>query len=156
MKVAFFKGTRPGVAGIYSWGVRTWTRTPYSHVELIFSNGTAASSSAKDNGVRFVENFREHLDAPEDWDIIELPDHYAANAWAWFEKHEGERYDIFGNVHFVISIVGGARRKWFCSEAVAAALGIGKPERFNPGDLYEMVKFIAGIYEDPALTKLAA
>ena len=44
-KAAFYKGTHPGVAGIYNRLVRWWTRSPYSHVELIFFDGGSGADS---------------------------------------------------------------------------------------------------------------
>jgi len=143
-KAAFYKGTHPGMAGIYNRLVRWWTRSPYSHVELIFfdggpdANSQAASSSYMDGGVRFSW-FKFD---PALWDFVDLPDALALPALAWFDKHEGAAYDLLGNVHFVLSAVGDDKRKWFCSEAVAAALGIPDPERFDPGTLHAALTFL--------------
>ena len=52
MKAAFYKGTRPGLQGIYSRAVRAIDRGPYSHCELVFSDGLSASASYIDGGVR--------------------------------------------------------------------------------------------------------
>lgn len=139
IRVAFYKSVRPGFKGIYSKGVQIWTRSKYSHCEIIFSDGIAASSSFEDKGVRFKQ-----IDFNEDhWDFIDLPDHYEATARKWFENHKGEKYDILGNVHFVFSIIADDTDKWFCSEAVAASLGILTPERFDPGSLYAVVKALS-------------
>ena len=68
MKVALYKGKRGGFAGVFDAAVRWWTRGAYSHVELVFSDGMAASSSTRDGGVRFKRiDFK-----PEHWDFIEL------------------------------------------------------------------------------------
>ena len=53
MRTAFYKGTRPGWQGIYSRAVRVIDRGPYSHCELVFSDGLSASASYIDGGVRF-------------------------------------------------------------------------------------------------------
>ena len=68
MQVAFYKGTRSGIAGIYSRGVRFITKGKYSHCELIFSDGMSASASFMDGGVRFK---RIEYD-PAHWDIIDV------------------------------------------------------------------------------------
>lgn len=138
LRVAFYKGTHPGLPGVYNRLVRWWTRSPYSHAELVFASGHAASSSAMDGGVRFkVIDFE-----PERWDFVDVPAGLARAAWQWFEAHEGQAYDLLGNLHFVISAVGDDKRKWFCSEAVAAALGMPDPERFDPGTLHAALSFI--------------
>jgi len=143
-KAAFYKGTHLGMAGIYNRLVRWWTRSPYSHVELIFFDGgpgadsQAASSSYMDGGVRF----KWFTFDPALWDFVDLPDALAVPALAWFDEHDGAAYDLLGNVHFVLSAVGDDKRKWFCSEAVAAALRIPDPERFDPGTLHAALSFI--------------
>jgi hypothetical protein len=140
MKVFFYKAIRPGVAGIYSHGVRLITKSQYSHCEILFSNGRSWSSSFADGGVR--EKVIEY--DPEHWDCIELPDElFEERALKWFVVHQGEKYDLLGNLHFIFSVVGDDKKKWFCSEAVGAALGLPNPWRFDPGTLYQAVKWLA-------------
>jgi hypothetical protein len=145
LRAAFYKGTHAGLPGIYNRLVRWWTRSLYSHVELILADGPktgfsyAASSSAMDGGVRFKSIEFD----PALWDIVPLPDHMDENAaWHWFINHEGQSYDLLGNVHFVLSPVADDKRKWFCSEACAAALGMPNPERFDPGTLHAALTFL--------------
>lgn len=131
MKAAFYKGTRPGWQGIYSRIVRWVDRGPYSHCELIFSDGISASSSWMDGGVRL-----KRIDYnPEHWDFIELPTHLEPTARAWFEAHKGEPYDILGNLRFVFFMIREAKNGWFCNEAIAAALGDLEPWRIGPNGL---------------------
>lgn len=131
MRAAFYKGTRPGIAGLYNRAVRLWTRSPYSHVELIFSDGMAASSSFADGGVRL-----KAIDFSADrWDFIDLPGEDEEYARRWFNAHVGQPYDLLGNLHFVLFPIAGLRRAWFCSEAAAAALGLPDPYRFDPATL---------------------
>jgi hypothetical protein len=143
-RAAFYKGTHAGMPGVYNRLVRWWTRSPYSHVELIFFDGgpggdsQAASSSYMDGGVRF----KWFTFDPVLWDFVDLPDALILPALAWFDAYEGAAYDLLGNVHFVLSAVGDDRRKWFCSEAVAAALGMPDPERFDPGTLHAALTFL--------------
>lgn len=130
-QAAFYKGTRPGLAGIYSWAVRKWTKSSYSHVELVLSTGRAWSSSFEDGGVR-----SKLIDFdPARWDLVDLPPALEQAAVAWFEAHRGAGYDLVGNLQFVLSPIPHSRRRWFCSEAVAAALGIPDPWRYSPGTL---------------------
>jgi hypothetical protein len=138
MRIAFYKGTRPGFAGNYNRIVRCWTSSPYSHCELIFSDGWAASSSYTDGGVRFK---RIEFD-PARWDIFELPAHMEAAARAWFVQHQGEEYDLIGNVHFIAAPIIGRKDAWFCSESIAAALQLPDPWRYDPGTLASAITFI--------------
>ena len=151
LRAAFYKSTHPGLPGVYNRLVRWWTRSPYSHVELVFGGGLAASSSAMDGGVRIKSIEFE----PDKWDFVDLPEGLAQPALQWFGRHEGAAYDYLGNVHFVLSPVAGSKRKWFCSEAVAAALGIPDPGRFDPGTLHAALTFLtkpasSGLFTAPA------
>ncbi|WP_239700770.1 hypothetical protein [Massilia sp. 9096] len=138
IRAAFYKGTHPGLSGVYNRLVRWWTRSPYSHVELVFADGQAASSSSMDGGVRF-----KAIDFdPALWDFVPLPAELAPAARAWFNAHGGQGYDYLGNVHFVFSCVGDEKMAWFCSEAVGAALGIPDSARFDPGTLHAALSFI--------------
>lgn len=138
LRAAFYRGTRPGIPGVYNYAVRAWTRSPYSHVELVFSDGMAGSSSFADGGVRFKQIDFD----PAHWDFIELPGHLEAAARVWFELHKGDKYDLLGNLHFVLAPVGDDKDRWFCSEAVAASLRIPYPSRFDPGTLYSALHLI--------------
>ncbi|WP_434033729.1 hypothetical protein [Cupriavidus sp. a3] len=131
MRAAFYRGTRPGIAGLYNRLVRWWCRSPYSHCELIFSDGMAASASYMDGGVRF-----KAIEFSADrWDVIDLSGADESAALAWFIGQAGRPYDLLGNLGFLWRPIAGARRAWFCSEAVAAALGYRDPWRYDPATL---------------------
>ena len=137
-QAAFYKGTRPGLAGIYSRVVRWWTKSDYSHVELVLSTGRAWSSSFEDGGVR---SKLIDFDLAR-WDLVDLPPALEQAAVAWFEAHRGAGYDLVGNLQFVLSPIPHSRGRWFCSEAVAAALGIPDPWRYSPGTLASALTLI--------------
>ena len=137
MKAAFYKATRPGLAGIYNRLVRLVDGGPYSHAELVFSDGMWASSSYMDGGVRF--KYPAEM-SPEKWDVFELdPTRFdEATARAWFIKNNGAPYDIAGNLKFVWHWWPASRTRWFCTSALAAALGvqpIAKPWWYGPAKL---------------------
>lgn len=136
---AFYKGTRPGLAGIYSRAVRGWEGGRYSHCELVFSDGISASASFVDGGVRFKDIGYD----PANWEYVTLPAELERFAREWFVAHEGEAYDVLGNVHFIIGFVPQARRKKFCSEAVAASLGVPDAWRFGPNALAALLLYLA-------------
>ena len=138
MKVAFYKGTRKGVNGLYSRGVRFIEKGSYSHCELVFHEGDSASSSFEDGGVRF----KDIKYTSGDWDFVDVSwadKQYARN---YFEEHEDEKYDLKGNLHFLIGIFGDSRDRKFCSEAVAEALGIKEAWLLAPNALYNVLVFI--------------
>lgn len=147
LRAAFYKGTRPGLAGIYNRLVRWWTKSPYSHVELVVSTGRAWSASFEDGGVR-----SKLIDFdPAKWDLVDLPTHLEQPALEWFAKHRGAKYDVLGNLQFVLAAIPHSRKRWFCSEAVAAALGIPDSWRYDPGTLASALT----IYQQPALSGLS-
>lgn len=139
MRAAFYRGTRPGIAGAYNYVVRAWTDSDYSHVEILFSDGMAGSASFADGGVRLK---RIEFD-PQRWDFIDLPAHLEPAARAWFEQHAGAGYDLLGNLQFVLTPFGQSERRWFCSEACAAALGMPEPWRYDPPTLASALTLIS-------------
>ena len=136
MKIAFYKATRPGLQGIFNVLVRWWTKGPYSHCELIleeYPDGTVLCGSASnlDGGVRLK---RMALN-PERWDVLTTPLGNPETALEWFKQHQGSGYDYLGLLGFMARPVTGHQRRWFCSEAVGAAIGLVEPWRFCPNTL---------------------
>ena len=136
MQAAFYKGRREGLAWFYNRLVRLFEGGPYAHCELIFSDGISASASWMDGGVRF----KQIRFSPNNWDIIELPGSDEDTARAWFARHDGQKYDMLGNLKFLLKIIPHSRDKWFCSEALAAALGMDDPWSYGPNSLYQILK----------------
>lgn len=130
MRLAFYKGRHRGWRGLLDAAVRWWTRGPYSHVELVLADGTCWSSSARDGGVR---DKAINLTSGN-WDLLPVAGDEAAAA-AWFADHAGAGYDWLGLFGFVWRASGGEGARWFCSEAVAAALGYRDAWRFDPNTL---------------------
>lgn len=135
MRLAFYKSTRPGLAGIYNRGVRIVTKGHYSHCEAIFSDGMSASSSYADGGVRFKAIDYD----PEHWDFITIPDYFEPIMRRWFEDNEGMGYDLSGNLHFLVPFIGDAKHKVCCSEALAAAMGFVDPWRYHPSSFFAIL-----------------
>lgn len=133
MKIAFYKNRKDTTSKVICW----WTKGPYSHCEIIFNSGVSASSSGRDGGVRFKE-IEFH---PERWDIYDLGEKFSEEAaHEWFLNHEEAEYDHFGLVGFLYPPFDEDRVKYFCSEAVAAALGFEEPWRFDPNTLATVIK----------------
>lgn len=109
------------------------TRTLLAIAELVFANGLSASASYIDGGVRI--DYR-----PEHWDFVDAPGDEAA-ARAWFTAHAGRSYDLMGNLSFLCPLIPDSKRKWFCSEACAAALGIPEPHRMGPNGLAAVLRW---------------
>lgn len=150
MKLAMYKGPPNDVAHKLShWFTCLWTRSIYSHCELVYHqsdvmNGKSlcASSSARDGGVRlkYIDLSSGH------WDVFELPgltEQQAEAARAWFYEKSDARagYDWFGLLWFVLPVKAfNNPRRWFCSEALAAALGLPKPHKYHPQKLLVRLK----------------
>ena len=130
-QIAFRKNDKRVMPSLIRW----WDRGPYSHCELVFSDGSTASSTVAD-GVYIGR----HEMLPGDWDFVELPDELEAAARAWFIKHEGKAYDWLGDISFVLDFIPASRDKWFCSRACADALGFLEPWRYGPNGLAATVR----------------
>lgn len=132
LQVAFYRGRTRVYDRVTQW----WLKGKYSHCELILGTdlqglSICASSSAKDGGVRI-----KHMQLnPERWDIISV-DGDVYDAWHWMAAHADEGYDYLGFVGFIFRALGHDKPRWFCSEAVAAMLGIPDGWRFDPCSLH--------------------
>lgn len=143
MKVAFYKGTRPKLQGVFNRLVRWWTNGPYSHVEIVLgisqdNKGMICwSSSGEDGGVRCkVINLH-----PDRWDIVDIGDIFPNHKKieSFFDFIKGSPYDTKGILGFIWRAEDGEEKSWFCSECVAAALEFHEPWRFDPNSLYAVI-----------------
>lgn len=115
---AYYKGRGTLADGL----IRFWTRSKYSHSEIII-DGVWYSSSARDGGARskiFTPN-------PQNWDyeIIEID-----LTWSMyvFQKHKGKGYDWLGiALSQIIPINHHHKHKVFCSELNANMRLLNKP-----------------------------
>lgn len=134
-----------GKGTLFNRLIRLWTRSKYSHCEIVYSinaqgwlgiGGVWLSASAMDGGVRakYMAPKLEH------WDLIPI-------SWAdekriedLFTRHKGKGYDWAG-IFFSQLVASGlhSRRRMFCSEFCAAALGFDNPQRYSPAQLGEVV-----------------
>lgn len=55
----------------------------------------------------------------------------------WF-RTTGLAYDCWGVLRFALPVLRQRPGEWFCSEAVAAMLGMGDGDGVTPGDLWEV------------------
>lgn len=133
MKVAFYKHNKHLFNRLTSW----WTKGPYSHIELVFDENTAASSSNRDGGVRY-----KYIDFdPERWDVFELRYGFdKVNATKFVNRNLGKKYDFMGLFGFVWGASRDNPRRYFCSELVMGALGYKEPWRFSPNDCYTVLE----------------
>jgi hypothetical protein len=102
-----------------------WTRDPrlpcqYSHVELVFSDGIAFSSSPRDGGTRFKRIYFD--DKWHMYNLGELTQERAIRAWC--ASQVPARYDWRGILGFNIPLVDYSLNHWFCSEVTTTAVQI--------------------------------
>lgn len=131
MKIALYRGRTRLFDRLVQW----WTRSIYSHCEVIFAENVegesyCASSSFLDGGVRF-KWIRLN---PEKWDIVDIDGDEVA-ALAWFNDHIGTPYDVKGIIGCVLRFIPPGVDKWFCSSAIATAIGWPEAWRVVPGVL---------------------
>lgn len=132
MKVAFYKNNSHLFNRLVAW----WTKGPYSHVELVFDDNFCASSSNRDNGVRYKYiKFN-----PDNWDVFQLNGFDEVYAQKFIAKNLGKKYDIKGLFGFVWAAAKDNPRKYFCSELVMGALGFPEPWRFSPNTCYAVLR----------------
>ena len=124
MKLALYKGRERFISNIICF----WTKSKYSHCELVFSDGMWGSSSDLEGGVclRYVEY------DPLMWDFFDIEGDEGF-ARKWFEKHRGQKYDYLGLLGFIIRPIKGQIDRRGCAHAVMAALKYKEAWRFDPG-----------------------
>ncbi|MCR9123015.1 MAG: hypothetical protein NXH91_12160 [Phyllobacteriaceae bacterium] len=127
--------------------IRWVTRSSYSHVELtdlswgIGDRSICWSASPRDGGVRskLIDLRSGH------WLIVPIAETNARTV-DFIEREAGKGYDWFG---LVFSQFFNWRRqdkkRWFCSELIAAALDLPRPAMWSPGDLKAMVERMNGV-----------
>lgn len=139
MKLAFYKGR----GTVFDRAIRWWQRGPYSHVEAVLRSnpdGTAeCASSVPGTGVRIAS-----ISLPaSDWDVLEVVADVEA-VRAWFLNHVGAGYDWLGIFGFVVRPFRDEPGHFFCSEAIAAALGVREPWRLDPNGLADFATAFKG------------
>ncbi len=130
--VAFYKGTRPGLKGklITTIG-RALDHGPYTHTEIILNNNLSYSSSLEDKGVRGKYIGYSTKGA---WDFLVVPKGwlYVEQIERWFREHDGDEYDILGNLRFFTNFITHSPHKWFCSETTMEVFNFPESFRYGP------------------------
>ncbi|MBS0474700.1 MAG: hypothetical protein JSR28_06075 [Proteobacteria bacterium] len=131
VKLALYKPHRLSDIGgrLVCW----WTRSPYSHCELVVGD-ECYSSSIRDGGVR-----RKRIDiSGEHWTVVPLLHVNPLAVSQLYASTKGAGYgwlDLLAQQ--VLRTPFEDRNRWFCSEWVASALGLARPETWTPGMLAE-------------------
>lgn len=132
VKLALYKPH--GLSDIGGRLVCWWTRSPYSHCELVIG-GWCYSSSIRDGGVR-----RKQIDLTQPhWTVINI-DADPAKVLSLFERTKDEPYGWMDLIKRQFFNRPGDDRGWFCSEWCAAALGLPNPQLYSPATLGDYCK----------------
>ena len=134
MKLAMYKGRGKIGNSIIRW----WTKSKYSHCEIVI-DGYCYSSSLMDGGTR---KKMITLDSSK-WDLIDLSEFSQSRVLEYFAKTEGNKYgwlDLLVNQLFNKS--DNRSKSEFCSEWVSAALGIPDPVIYSPKTLNNLVQWL--------------
>lgn len=130
--------------------IAIYTLGPFSHSEIVFSDGQWFSSSPRDGGVRY----KKINPKPDHWEFIEIPitEQQEERMRRWCDRQVGLPYDWYGVFRFAFPWLSRSqhRRKWFCSEISIASLQRAqilrnvKPYRMCPNKLYRLLYPIFG------------
>ena len=146
--VAFYKGEGLRRDRFVRW----WTRSQYSHVELVMPNGTMAGIRPPEDPIvrrRSLLGIKE-----DDWDFIEISvtEKQLRKIRKFIESTKGQGYDWLGMIasHLTPCKVK-LPNKWYCSEWVLYALTVSKVfswkdvkaynlSKIPPEKLYKLIK----------------
>jgi hypothetical protein len=131
--LAFYKGK--GLFGDKL--IRWWTKSDYSHTELVINGQSYSASERKgEKGARV----KSIVFNPDHWDFVEIEadTDYALKV---FTKHKGKGYDWLGILFSqILPLNLDHPSRVFCSELNAAMLGLDKPASYSPEKLYQWAK----------------
>jgi hypothetical protein len=122
---------------IGGWAICWWTRSPYSHVEVVI-DGLCYSSSMRDGGVR---SKRIDLDQPH-WRVIPIAWRDPAAALRMWGLYEGEPYGYGDLLAQHVLRLPVDDPGLLCSELCALMLGLPESTArgMSPGQLVEYVE----------------
>mgnify|MGYP001328996614 FL=1 len=156
VKVAFYKGKGNWKNKIIRW----WTKSPYSHAELILPNGITWVSISPFLTARVSARSMYEVENMEDWDFLSFElswrepvnEYQLEQLYGFIEETNGARYDWTGMIASqILPYLIKHRDKWYCSEWIAHALvkarvvrwdslQIYRTPNLSPGKLYEILK----------------
>lgn len=140
--IVIFRRRAPG---LFSWAIRLWTRSEFSHTEMVFG-GSTMISAIEGIGVRTVVAIGPF--DPKIWETVHVSSAagYEHKAHEWAMSELGCKYDWMGIFFCQVFKFGRQHKaKWFCSEFCTAVIqqagllpGV-KPYQQSPGKLYHLL-----------------
>ena len=142
LKIAFYKGD--GL--LRDRFIRRWTKSKYSHVELVIESKGWWMGIRPPNDPVVRKNIM-HICNDDDWDFIEIPvsKDEVDKVIQFYNKTSGMGYDWIGMIlsHLTPFKVRIPNR-WYCSEWVAYALSVSKILTWNQLKLYDVARMPPG------------
>jgi len=145
IKIAFYKANGTIVDKL----IRFWTRSKYSHCELIINGIWYTSISRKDDISKGITK-RKLLPKEGHWDYIEIEGldyNKVQDSIEFFNSQLNKKYDWLGIfLSQFIPLKIQDKDKWFCSEIDSKMLKISgfnlslEPNQYSPGRLFEEIK----------------
>jgi len=151
ISIAFYKG----YGDILNKIVRKWTKSIYSHAELILNDNETWVSISPKIGSKISENKVPYVDV-DDWDVITLNinEEQYQTILDFYAETKGKKYDWVGMLlSQFLPLRIKTENRWYCSEWIAYALRIAcvvdwktikiyERKDLSPGVLYEIVNKI--------------
>ena len=154
IKVAFFKDSRE------SWlhrFIRWWSKSDYSHAELILSDGQTWAGISPFLTSRVGTRVKTKEECGDSWDYltfklswrIPVRDYQVKQLKTFVKKTSGSRYDWVGVILSNLTpFLVKKRDKWYCSEWIAHALVNARIVMWDDMDLYDTPDLSPGkLYE---------
>jgi hypothetical protein len=153
IKVAFYKGSEKDFHHRF---IRWWTKSKYSHVELILNNGDLWISISPFLYSKVTTRIKVNWNL-DDWDFLEfkITDVQMLSLKDFIAETTGDGYDWPGMLlSQVLPYIIKSRGKWYCSSWIAHALshsgiisfrkaGIYEVPDLHPGRLYSILQTIS-------------
>ena len=145
--------------------IRWWTKSVFSHVELVLPDKRTWVSISPFLSSRVAPRIKYKIEDPEKWEFVEFPvsKDQLDSLYDFIEHTQGSRYDWFGMLlsQFTPYLIK-RKEKWYCSEWIAHALvksgvihwstlKIYDTPDLHPGKLYKLLakhKIKTRIYGD--------
>ncbi len=140
MRVLFWKGK----SGIFGQAIRLWTKSPYTHCELLFSDGMRFGIEYDRAAMFYEPPAGDRPWNPHLWDCLEFYGGVEDKTRSFCADVSLAQYDWLGIACSMILPIGREHSsKWFCSELTTAALSAGgyhvsglRPHLTSPAKLH--------------------
>jgi hypothetical protein len=150
VQIAFYKGPGDAVTHI----IRLWTRSRYSHTEILFDNGvTFAASGRKPKGVSLT---KDKIYDRRFWDFIRfnITTDDEERVFNYAKTFDGCPFSWQGVWRHIIPWIPPDNYGWYCTEIILHVLHAtlhnfeGVDWNITPGQLYELLRVEANRVAD--------